>query len=351
MRTTAIMKRIFQEMVRDKRTMALLFVAPLLILTLMYFFFNGEVGDPKLGVVNIDDSLVEILEKQDIRIQSYEKSDKAIVIDDNLDGMLKLEDGVYTLLLQNSDPSSAKTLRLKVNQAITAQAQANLAGQLGVNLNLTENNVSTEYVYGDGDSGYFDILGPILIGFFVFFFVFLISGVSLLKERTSGTLERLMSTPVRRWEILTAYLAGYGVFAVIQTVIVVTYSVTVLDVVLAGSIWHVILINLLLALVALTIGTLLSTFASSEFQMVQFIPIVVIPQIFFVGIIPIEWMADWLQVLGKFMPVYYGADALKAVMYKGEGLSAISGDLLALVVFALVFIILNLLSLRRYRRL
>lgn len=351
MRTTAIMKRIFREMVRDKRTMALLFVAPLLILTLMYFFFNGEVGDPKLGAVNIDDSLVEILKDQDIQIKSYEKVDKATVIDDNLDGMLEMEDGVYTLVLQNSDPSSAKTLGLKVNQAIAAQAQLKLAGQLGVDLSLTDSHINTEYVHGGSDSGYFDILGPILIGFFVFFFVFLISGVSLLKERTSGTLERLMSTPVRRWEILTAYLAGYGVFAVIQTIIVVTYSVTVLDVVLAGSIWHVILINLLLALVALTIGTLLSTFASSEFQMVQFIPVVVIPQIFFVGIIPLEWMADWLQVLGKFMPVYYAADALKAVMYKGEGLSAISGDLLALVVFALVFIIFNLLSLRRYRRL
>lgn len=351
MRTTAIMKRIFREMVRDKRTMALLFVAPLLILTLMYFFFNGEAVAPKLGVVNIDAALVEILEEQDIEIQSYEKNNKTTVIDDNLDGMLELEDGVYNLLLQNSDPSSAKTLGLKVNQAIAAQAQANLAGQLGVNLDLTKKNVNTEYIYGDSDSGYFDILGPILIGFFVFFFVFLISGISLLKERTSGTLERLMSTPVRRWELLMAYLAGYGVFAVIQTIIVVTYSVTILDIVLVGSIWHVILINLLLALVALTIGTLLSTFASSEFQMVQFIPVVVIPQIFFVGIIPLEWMAGWLQVLGKFMPVYYAADALKSVMYKGEGLSAISGDLLALVLIALVFIILNLLSLKRYRRL
>ena len=159
-----------------------------------------------------------------------------------------------------------------------------------------------------------------------------------------------MATPVRRWELLTAYLAGYGVFAVIQTLIVVTYSVTVLDVVLVGSIGHVIIINLLLAFVALTIGMFLSTFASSEFQMVQFIPVVVIPQILFVGIIPLEWMADWLQVFAKFMPVHYAANALKEVMYKGEGLHAITGDLLALVVFIVVFIILNLLSLRRYRR-
>ncbi len=350
MRTTAIMTRIFREMFRDKRTVALLFVAPLFILTLMYFFFNGEATDPKLGVVNVDESLIEILEEQDFQIEVYEQADRATVVSDNLDGMLEMKDGTYSLILQNSDPSSAKTLRLKVNQAIAAQMQTKLAGQLGINLNLTEIDIDTDYVYGDSESGYFEILGPILIGFFVFFFVFLIAGINLLKERTSGTLERIMTTPVRRWEFLTAYLAGYGVFAVIQTLIVVIYSVTVLDIVLEGSIWHVILINLLLALVALTIGTLLSTFASSEFQMVQFIPVVVIPQILFVGIIPLEWMAGWLQVLAKFMPVHYAANALKEVMYKGEGLSAISGDLLALSIFAVVFIILNLLSLRRYRR-
>jgi len=85
--------------------------------------------------------------------------------------------------------------------------------------------------------------------------------------------------------------------------------------------------------------------------MVQFIPIVVIPQIFFAGIIPLEGMADWLQAIGKIMPVYYATDALKGVMYKGLSLSDISGDILALIVFALVFIALNLFALKKYRKL
>jgi ABC-2 type transport system permease protein len=211
--------------------------------------------------------------------------------------------------------------------------------------------METNYVYGSSETVFFDVLSPILIGFFVFFFVFLISGIGLLKERTSGTLERLMSTPIRRGEIVTAYLVGYGIFAVIQTVIVVVYSISALDIVLVGSLWNVIFINLLLALVALSLGTLLSTFAASEFQMVQFIPIVVIPQISFAGIIPLEGMADWLQAIGKIMPVYYATDALKGVMYKGLSLSDISSDILALIVFALVFIALNLFALKKYRKL
>src|SRR5690606_31386565 len=115
-------------------------------------------------------------------------------------------------------------------------------------------------------------------------------------------------------------------------------SINVLDMVMVGSVWDVIVINLLLALVALSLGILLSTFASSEFQMVQFIPVVVVPQIFFAGIIPLEGMADWLQNIGKVMPLYYAADALKAVMYKGQSLSDVGGDLLVLAIFAIIFI-------------
>ncbi len=87
-----------------------------------------------------------------------------------------------------------------------------------------------------------------------------------MRERTTGTLERLMATPIKRYEVVIGYLVGYGIFAVIQTLIVVLFSINILHIILAGSILNVILINLLLALVALSLGILLSTFASSEFQ-------------------------------------------------------------------------------------
>ena len=85
--------------------------------------------------------------------------------------------------------------------------------------------------------------------------------------------------------------------------------------------------------------------------MVQFIPIVVVPQIFFAGIIPLEGMADWLQNISRIMPLYYAADALKAIMYRGEGLRDVSSNLLALATFAAVFIFLNIIALKRYRKL
>jgi ABC-2 type transport system permease protein len=335
-------------MLRDKRTLGLLFVAPLLILTLMYFLFNGNTVKPKLGVVNIDKSIVQVLKKADINVTEYKDATKETVISDNLDGLLHIDNGKFKLTLQNSDPTRSKTLQMKVNQAVTAQLQAKV---INTPVKPQMPGINTIYIYGNSSTTFFDVLSPILISFFVFFFVFLISGIGLLRERTTGTLERLMSTPIRRVEVITGYLAGYGIFAVIQTIIIVIYAITVLNISLAGSIWNVILINLLTAFAALSLGILLSTFAASEFQMMQFIPIVVIPQVFFAGIFPLEGMADWLRVLAKIMPIYYGADALKGVMYKGWGISDIGGDILALILFAAVFIVLNILALKKYRKL
>lgn len=244
---------------------------------------------------------------------------------------------------------------MKVMQTLAAEAAKQQAHLLqgkvelpaGGPLGAAEPKLAIDYMYGNADTSFFDVLSPILVGFFVFFFVFLISGIALLREPTTGTLDRLMSTPVRRSEIVFGYLLGYGLFAVIQTLIVVFYSVKVLGIVMAGSLGSVIIINLLLALVALSLGILLSAFANSEFQMVQFIPLVVVPQVFFAGIFPVDGMADWLQAVARIMPMYYGGEALQAVMYKGMGLSDIYADLVVLLVFALVFIVLNIAVLRR----
>ncbi len=354
MRTTALIKRIILEVFRDKRTLALLFVAPLLILTLMYLVFNGNAVEPTIGVENVQQPLIEELEKADIHVKEFENiSDpKETMIKHELDAFLIVENDKPTLTLLNSDPAIANKLQMKIKQLIGAKMQAQLLEKNGMKIPLqTEDMVKTEYVYGSSETEFFDVFSPILVGFFVFFFVFLISGIGLLKERTSGTLERLMSTPIRRWEIVAAYLVGFGIFAVLQTIIIVLFSIHVLDIVLVGSIWNVILINLILALVALSLGTLLSSFAASEFQMVQFIPIAIVPQIFFSGIFPLEGMPGWLQVLGKIMPLYYAADGLKGVMYKGMGLADISFDLYILMAFAAVFIVLNLFALKKYRKL
>ncbi|MBB5323912.1 ABC-2 type transport system permease protein [Anoxybacillus tepidamans] len=368
MRTIAVVKRIFQQMLRDKRTLGLMFVAPLFILTLFHFLFTDNTTEnPKLGVAHVDAAIVKQLKKKEIDVIEYERAGdvKKTIVDDQLDGFMQMKGDDIRLTFENSDPSKAKALQIKIQQTIAAEAAEKQAAMMkkvlhGIQQQLhapvkmeqmQPPTVHTSYVYGDKDTSFFDTLSPILVGYFVFFFVFLIAGIALLRERTTGTLDRLMATPIRRSEIVFGYLLGYGTFAVIQTLIVVFFAVKVLDITLEGSLWHVILINLLLALVALSLGILLSAFANSEFQMMQFIPIVIIPQIFFAGILPVEEMASWLQAVAKVMPMYYGGDALKSVMYKGMGLGDIRTDLLALFGFAIIFVTLNVFALKKYRKL
>lgn len=348
MRIEALVKRILLQIRRDKRTLALLFVAPILVLTLMNLVFNGNTVEPQLGLMTSNEQLAKNLAETGIVVHPYtdELDIKTYIVEDDLDGFLQVDDINTVLTLRNDDPTIAKNLEMKVNQVL--QQQFVTASMHSSTFQLA---IETEYVYGDRETVLFDTFSPILVGFFVFLFVFLIAGIGLLNERTTGTLERLLATPIKRGEIVTGYMIAYGIVAVIQTVIVVIFAVNVLDIVLVGSIWHVLVINIVLSLVALSLGILLSTFASSEFQMVQFIPLIIVPQIFFSGIFSIKGMAAWLQVLAKFMPLYYAADALKGVMYEGVGFGEISPNLYILLAFAVVFILLNLLALKKYRKL
>ncbi|MFP7300066.1 ABC transporter permease [Neobacillus niacini] len=361
----AMVKRIFRQMLRDKRALALMMVAPLLILTLLNYLLAGNTVDPRLGVMNTDDTLVERLKDSDITVLAVDENSIDILLDKDLDGILEMGGEEVSLTLTNDQPNAAKALQIKVQQAIAAEKAKEQSLNFStfmkdIQSKLPENplkmdivktpELKTSYIYGNKDTIFFDQLSPILVGFFVFFFVFLISGIALLRERTTGTLERLLATPIQRRDIVFGYLLGYGLFAVVQTIIVISYAVKVLDITLAGSFWHVAVINLTLALVALSLGILLSAFANSEFQMMQFIPIAIIPQVFFAGIFPFESMAGWMQVLAKCMPMYYGGNALVEVMYKGAGFNAISDELLVLLGFALVFIVLNIVALKKYRK-
>ncbi|KQL34663.1 MULTISPECIES: ABC transporter permease [Bacillaceae] len=365
MRTIALIKRICIQMVRDKRTLALMMIAPLVILTLLHYLLSADTTVPRLGVHGAEEALIEQLKGKEIVVIPYEnlKNTEQVIKKDQLDGVLQIEEDKLSLTLTNDEPSTSKVLQSKVMQAISSENAKKQATNLtkvfadiqdklpNVQVNqLSTPEINTYYIYGNSETTFFDQLSPILVGFFVFFFVFLISGIGLLRERTTGTLERLLATPIQRRDIVFGYLIGYGLFAIIQTLIVVFYAVKVLDILIVGSLWNVVLINLSLALVALLLGILLSAFANSEFQMMQFIPIAIVPQVFFAGILPIEGMAEWMQIIAKFMPMYYGGNALVDVMYKGFGIDSIKNELFILLGFALIFVILNILALKKYRK-
>ncbi|MCM8608470.1 MULTISPECIES: ABC transporter permease [Lactiplantibacillus] len=414
MRTMAIVRRVFKQLLRDKRTLALMFLAPLLIMTLMYFLFqNNTTQVASLGVHHVDQSVFNVIDTKNVTIHHYDSSQaRKMIKQHDLDGYLTQKNGQLTITYSNSNPTNTSLIKASLQSGLvklkmktlvtvtkkqraalesqqaalkkltaaqtqatvtklkTAIAQAQARGDQATAEKLqkqlkqatattssstqsakaTNYTTKSHYIYGSSDSTFFENFLPIFLGFFVFFFVFLISGISLLNERTTGTLSRLLATPIRRSEIICGYLIGYGCFAIIQTLVTVLFAITVFKIHLVGSLGLVFLTNLLLALVALTLGIFISTFANSEFQMIQFIPLVVVPQIFFAGLIPVDGMANWLQVIAHIMPLYYGADALTAVATKGAGFADIGLDLLVLVGFMVVLTMLNIVGMKRYRK-
>ncbi|ALQ68126.1 ABC transporter permease [Bacillus cereus] len=338
MRVIGVIIRIIRQFFRDKRSLAMMFGAPMLLLWLLSLVFTQKDYVPHIAVVDMPAPIVTVMKNQEASIYEYSKEKAMSELEkQKVDAVIRLENGKMNIVLEGSDSSKNRAV-LQILQKGTEKNDVSIM------------KPEVNYLHGSKDFTMFDGLGPVLIGFFTFFFVFILSGVSFVRERLSGTLERLLSTPVRRWEIVVGYIIGFGIFAFIQSIIIVSFSVYILDLYVAGSIWLTLLITCMLSLTALTLGTFLSAYANNEFQMIQFIPLVIVPQIFFSGLFPIESMNKWLQMLGKLFPLTYGADAMRQVMIRNQGITEIALDLTVLLLFSLLFAVGNVFALKKHRK-
>jgi ABC-2 type transport system permease protein len=182
----------------------------------------------------------------------------------------------------------------------------------------------------------------------ILFFSFLLTGISFQRERSQGTLERLMASPVSRLDIVGGYLLGFLLFALAQMLIIFFYMVYVLDVNFQGDLWQIIVFEILIGIGAVCLGTFASTFAKNEFQIMQFIPIVILPQMFLCGLLwPVSQMPDYLQWIAKFLPLTYGVDGMRAMMLEGETLLGVGKEVGVLAAYAVGLLALASLTLRR----
>jgi ABC-2 type transport system permease protein len=160
---------------------------------------------------------------------------------------------------------------------------------------------------------YFDRIAPALLGFFPFLMMFLITSITMLRERTSGTLERLLTTPAAKFDLLGGYAVAFSTLALAQVALAVLVSVW-LGLSIAGSLWSLLVVALLNALLGIALGLLASAFARSEFQAVQFMPVVVLPQLLLCGLFrPRSEMAEVLGWASNVMPLSYAVEALQQV--------------------------------------
>ena len=373
-RTFAISRRIANAIKRDERSLALMFVAPIIVLGLLGWVIRGQ-GEPetRLAVVNLAGAPGERIQLEieqavaDAGVSVVQVDDETAARDALRDGDLDVVLVLPEELLANRDaPPALRFITPGINPADDSGRIARLQGAIlpalaGGRL-LT---VEPETIYGSPDGDQLDAFAPALVAFFSYFLVFVLTGISFLRERVGGTLERLLATPVRRSEIVTGYSAGFGFFATLQVILIMAFALGTirvpgtgplpafsvgLGIANAGSPALAFLVALLLALGAVNLGIFLSTFARTELQVVQFIPIVIVPQALLCGLLwPISSLPELLQPVAQGLPLTYAIDGLREVLVKGSDLSsaALRFDLALLAAIAVFLAVLASLTIRR----
>lgn len=374
-RVFAVARRIAEGFRRDERSLGLLFAAPLLVTLLLgWVIRDSSVGSVNLVVAGAPEQLVTALEEA-----AADAPGNATVTVATLDDQAAVEDAIRDgdaevgLVVEGSVPD------IQIAVVTEGTDPANEAGQFGVVQQLLAKSVGSlvpipgfslpevrrETVYLSPDANQLDVLAPVFLGIFAYFFVFILTGISFLRERVGGTLERLLATPVTRAEIVLGYSLGFGFFATLQVLVLTLFvfgnlevpalgpipAFTIgLNVQTVGSPGVAFLVAVLLAIGAVNLGIFLSTFARTELQILQFIPIVIVPQILLGGVLwPVDRLPDVLRTIGQVLPVTYAVDALREVMLKGADLtsSVVQTDLGILVGVAVVFVGLAAATIKR----
>jgi len=188
----------------------------------------------------------------------------------------------------------------------------------------------------------------IILGLFPLFVMFIITSITMQRERASGTLERILTTPLRRPDLLAAYGTAFSVAAAAQAIVACLVSFWLLGFSTAGSPVWVFVIAVVNAILGVGLGLLFSAFARTEFQAVQFIPLVMVPQLLLAGVIvPRHAMPHWLEWISNVMPASYALEALQQVGVHPELTDVAVRDILVVLAFALAALFLAAATLRR----
>ncbi|MGI5215152.1 ABC transporter permease [Plantactinospora sp. CA-290183] len=209
------------------------------------------------------------------------------------------------------------------------------------------------YMFADqptppGAPGTFDRIALVMLGVFPFVIMFLVTSIAMLRERTSGTLERLLSTPLGKLDLLFGYGIAFGAAAALQATVAAGVAYRLFGLETAGPTGLVILIAVLNAVLGVALGLFCSAFARTEFQAVQFMPVVVIPQILLCGLfVPRDQMAGWLQAISDVLPLSYAVEALQQVGAHAEPTATVWRGLAVTAGATVVALVLAAATLRR----
>ena len=372
-------RRVIRQVLRDHRTVGLMLFVPILLLTLGALLFRAEpqptplgvvnqdqgVAMPLVGALNLGERIVTALNDGDFFAVTLLEADEveARLRDGTVQGALLLppeftarfqatRQAELDLRLEGSNPSRSLQIKARVTEAamkaLAGLASSGLGAQSPAVAPELPVTVTAVYLFAGETFDAMDYIAPVYIALLAMFFVFLLTCVSFLRERSQGTMERLLATPATRLEIVLGYMLGLGSFALAQVSVILFFTIWALKIHYLGSLWLLFVVVALLALVGVSLGMLASAFARNEFQVVQFIPLLIFPQVLLGGTVwAVEEMPQMLRPFAYLLPLTYANRALRDVMLKGFGLADIWPNLLLLCLFVIVLTGLGVLTMRR----
>lgn len=194
----------------------------------------------------------------------------------------------------------------------------------------------------------FDQIAPALLGVFPFSIMFLVTSITTLRERTGGTMERLMAMPVGKADIIGGYALSFTIFGAVQSLITSAFAIYVLGMDVTGPIWFVVLVALIDTVLGVALGLFVSAFARTEFQAVQFMPAFIFPQLIVCGLfVPLDRLPDVLHMVAYGLPLTYAVDALNLVTTQTDITYEMWRDIGVIIAFIVGALLLSSLTLRR----
>ncbi|UCE90733.1 MAG: ABC transporter permease [Methanobacteriota archaeon] len=376
-RMMGVARKTLRSLRHDRRTAGFLVFMPLFMIAIFGYTFGGDLKDVDVVIVNLDAGgengsmsamiIEELSSGETLRLTVLEgagavdgeqlvrdadawaaivfASDFTARADAAVDAMragTTAYPGVLSVYLDGTNPNIAQAVLTE----IATTMQRVLLAQYGL---MPPIAVSGEMIYGE-DAEFIDFFAPGVMGLAAMMVTFMLSIISFVHERTTGTLDRLLTTPATEGEIVGGYAAALGLVALVQSVVILVTAVLLFDVEVEGSILLVLATILLLGIGSQGLGFLLSSIAKTEFQAVQFMPIILFPSILLAGVFwPIEAVPELLRPVSYFIPLTYAVEACRSVMIRGWDLGDVWPQLLVLAAFAAAMLILSAYSLKRRR--
>lgn len=373
-RVMAIARKNLRSLKHDRRTVGFIVLMPLLLITLFGYTFGGEIKDLKVQVVNLDvapagtsisTAIVTSLEGRDVlsieRIYTAETGiaeARAEVEDADIYAVIVFErnftaevvstasseGGVpvpISVIMDGTNPNIAQAIINEIQAAVRMVLE-----QSGIAVPIT---IASELVYGEG-AEFIDFFAPGVMGLAAMLITFMLSIVSFIHERTTHTLERLLATPATEGDVVAGYALAFGLVGLMQSCVILGAGLLLFQIQVVGSTLLALLVIFLLGVGHQGLGFVLSSRARSEFQAIQFIPLILFPSILLSGVFwPIEAVPSFLRPVSLFLPLTYAIEGCRSVMIRGWGIGQIWPQVVVLLLFALAMLLLSTWSLKRRR--